>query len=1131
MQESYRQKSSPLKLILAFVLILSGAASIFLFPRQISGFPISRSLWVIVEAVENFLLAALFLLHLLFAFRHHSRENLWLALATFSFGLQNGLRFYFSPAANSANSPLEFHLLSFGFGAFLLLLFIFAASLAEGRFLAIENRKKNSLLFFAGALILQAAAVAIFYFIKKYFLFQIEKFHLHQIVAAVGLLVSVLLIWKYARNYIRNGLFPDYWRSVAMLFFAVVFAIISFASARESTFFFSQLATVLGLLCLAWILFVENYKYLEEEQELRYRAEQKFVETERELAKWQRRLQLPGVGFCELERDGRFVFANETLAQWLGVRTENLIGGDFQKFLAPDSRQEFETIVLKNKPNFIRLDLKLKEKSRKTIPVKVIVSTADNGWLLAIVENEKELLQREELKTYTAKLEEEARARTQDLQQRQDELEKVRRFYETLLGGMRDIVLVVNRQGNCTYINPYGRDLLGYEAKQLTGKRLPNFFADVNKLHKNYGDAMRVELRDYEAPVKTRAGKTIAVSWNVRFLFDENKKNIGAMCVGRELAEAKALREQLELQQGTLKSLVAERTRELEKRAAELLEILSFDEKLSLESMPEKVLTEACQTIRRLGWGQVIFSLKSDSGHPFKIAAYAGISKNSIREFARKRPFLFQGAEIYLSKKNQLGESYLIKFKNKKAIAAFEVGESWADEMALISPVAIEGRIFGFLSAFQPKEKRIPNEQFVRTLEICARKAAVHYRNYKLLKSALERAKQTDKSSRFKTDFFHVMAHELRTPLNSIVSLTDVLLSELSGDLSPDQEKQLLIIRQNSDELLKLINNILDLARSDSGKLTLEEHYFSLENLLERILKSIRPLCGRKNLKLIVKHDQRTPKFLFSDEEKIERIITNLLSNAVKYTQRGKIIFDVNFNKNKKMLQIRVQDSGVGMSQSELKEIFAAYQRVDSFQRKKIKGTGLGLAITKRFLNLLNAKIDVDSKPGKGTTFQVQIPVRDFSEHFADRTAVGSSETPTKKRVGKKTRTDSRATVLMVDDNPDNQFAVESILSGRGYRTFFASNGKQGVKLAKKVNPDIILMDMLMPEMDGYQATKKIRSQKNMAKVPIIAITAKTAAEDKNRALKAGCNAYLSKPFSMERVIQTIEKWTGKANG
>jgi CheY-like chemotaxis protein/anti-sigma regulatory factor (Ser/Thr protein kinase) len=269
---------------------------------------------------------------------------------------------------------------------------------------------------------------------------------------------------------------------------------------------------------------------------------------------------------------------------------------------------------------------------------------------------------------------------------------------------------------------------------------------------------------------------------------------------------------------------------------------------------------------------------------------------------------------------------------------------------------------------------------------------------------------------------------------------------------------------------------------------------------------------------------------LFSDGEKIERIILNLLSNAVKYTSRGKIVWGIGFNKSKKIFQIRVQDSGIGMSEEEIKKIFAAFSRVDSFQKSKISGTGLGLAITKRFVDLLGGKIEVQSKQGKGTIFQVKIPVKDFSDSIASVKSAknGKAHHASEK---KPTKGQNAGTVLIVDDNPDNQYAVEYILSSRGYRAFFAADGKQGIKMAQKIMPDVILMDMFMPKMDGYEATQKIRGMKKLSSVPIIAMTAKTREEDENRALKSGCNDYLSKPFTTEQVIQTIEKWIGKKNG
>ncbi len=1123
------QKSIVYKLISRFFLFLIAALVIYKILNSHSQIFSVAGSGQIVEVIFNFLLLILLAMHLYFAFRRHARENLWLALGAGFFLLQNALRLFYSPENISGTLLNKFHLLAIAIAFLLFLLSWLVSAFFWQKTIAVEKRRRSFLLFaLAGIFLLLVSAEIFFQISLRYYNYFFKNFSLQQIFALAGIGVASFIFFRNFRVFFKTENTHFLNNLIALLFFASSLGFIYFSDKLNSAFLAAESNAVFGLLILCWSLFLENNQFLLEEQELRYRVEQQLVEKERLLQLWQERVDLAGAGFCEISESGTIIFANKGFAHWLKTSPKNLSGKKLIDFLDAQSQEQFRNDVLESKESERQLDLKLQVKSRKLIPIKLVARRTKNGWLIISLENEAESLRREQLQDYTSNLEAQIQQRTRDLQEQKTELEKVRKFYETLLGAMTEIVMVVNRKGNCTYINPYGQKLLGFEAKKLTGKRLPNFFDDVNKLQRNYGDAIQMELRDYEAPVKSRDGRKILISWNVRYLFDEDGKNIGAMCIGRDVDEKKAAQQKLQQEHDLLKKEFAQKTQEFNRKTEWINAILALDEKISDRKTPEKYLQLTAQILRKMGWQKVVISQKSEDKDKFKIISYAGISKNNIRDFVRHRPFLYQGVESYFSEQNKMGRSYLIDFMSEK-IPSLSAA-SWNDSLALVIPIEIKNEFSGFITLFQPTENKIPAQESVDLFEAAAKKGIINYIDFKKFQTTLQELKELEQSSRLRTDFFTIMAHELRTPLNSIISLTDVLISDSETNLSQEKSKQLAAIRRNGEALLNLINNILDLAKSESGKLALSEHYFSLHRLTEKITDFISPLCRNKGLSLIFKPD-KLPKYLFSDEEKIERIILNLLSNAVKYTERGKIVWGLSFDEKRKTLKIRIKDSGAGMSKNEINEIFQAFKRQDSFQKSKVSGTGLGLAITKRFLDLLNGKIDVQSKSGKGTTFLVSIPVRDFSDKTLSENIGDSKNAAFREKAPKKSGTKSAVKILMVDDSSENQFAVESILSDKGYQLFFADDGKQGVKLARKIQPDLILMDMMMPEMNGYEATKKIRSQKRLANVPIIAITAKSATEDKNQALKAGCNDYLSKPFSMKQILETIEKWTGSPDG
>ena len=320
------------------------------------------------------------------------------------------------------------------------------------------------------------------------------------------------------------------------------------------------------------------------------------------------------------------------------------------------------------------------------------------------------------------------------------------------------------------------------------------------------------------------------------------------------------------------------------------------------------------------------------------------------------------------------------------------------------------------------------------------------------------------------------------------------------------------------------------MSKIDAGRLELNFTYFSLAQVVNKNIESIRPLCQRKKLKLDLKLDKKLPEFIFSDQDKIGQVLTNILGNAIKFTERGKIVVTVKPENRGKQLHFSISDTGIGMSKAEIAKIFQSYQQLEHTDRRRFEGTGLGLSISKQMWTLLGGKIDVESKKGKGTTFYLTLPLKkELSEKeqlLAKSIPVQSrGEASQKPKVQK--GSSRKNLILLVDDNRDNQYAVKFILEDKGYRVVFARDGAEGIQKAMKLKPDLILMDMMMPKVDGYQATQKIRSYKTLKNVPIIAMTAKSPQEDKRRAIKAGCNEYLPKPFNLEDILKKVEKYLG----
>jgi CheY-like chemotaxis protein/anti-sigma regulatory factor (Ser/Thr protein kinase) len=253
--------------------------------------------------------------------------------------------------------------------------------------------------------------------------------------------------------------------------------------------------------------------------------------------------------------------------------------------------------------------------------------------------------------------------------------------------------------------------------------------------------------------------------------------------------------------------------------------------------------------------------------------------------------------------------------------------------------------------------------------------------------------------------------------------------------------------------------------------------------------------------------------------------LTNLLSNGVKFTERGKITLTVTTGDRGRKMNIYVKDTGIGIDKNDLENIFQPFRQSENQDRLQKKGTGLGLSISRQIWQMLGGEISVESKKGRGTTFHLQLPLKEVGEEEIKTTPKISiaDKSDQAKRIQK------NSSRRLVDDNQDNQYAVKFILEDKGYNVSFASNGAEGIKKALREKPSLILMDMMMPGIDGYQATKKIRLNKDLNKTPIVAMTAKTKAEDKGKALAAGCSDYLSKPFTMDDIINKVHQWIGTA--
>jgi signal transduction histidine kinase/CheY-like chemotaxis protein len=388
----------------------------------------------------------------------------------------------------------------------------------------------------------------------------------------------------------------------------------------------------------------------------------------------------------------------------------------------------------------------------------------------------------------------------------------------------------------------------------------------------------------------------------------------------------------------------------------------------------------------------------------------------------------------------------------------------------------------------------------------------------------LQATQEAEKASKTKSEFLSNMSHELRTPLSGIIG-TMQLLSQSS--LKSNQIKLLQVIEDSSSQLLDIVNDLLDLNKVESRKIHLDIVPFDLNQLIIELVELYRPLVEKRGLRLISTIDLPYATLFYGDPVRIKQILINLLSNAIKFTSTGDICIKVGTSEPRtdKLFQIQfsIIDTGIGMNESTRVNIFRSFFQADATSSRKFGGSGLGLTIAKKLVELMGGMIEVNSKEGKGSEFNVYISLPRSNEGIAQpeispatsqsKTYIQSSEPLNTRRNG--------IPILLVEDNAINQEITRIMLENAGYSVDVANNGLEALERSRKNKFAVILMDCQMPELDGYETTKRLRSIGSLT--PIIALTAHALKEDQARCLDAGMNSYLSKPFLEADLIAKVD--------
>jgi PAS domain S-box-containing protein len=400
-----------------------------------------------------------------------------------------------------------------------------------------------------------------------------------------------------------------------------------------------------------------------------------------------------------------------------------------------------------------------------------------------------------------------------------------------------------------------------------------------------------------------------------------------------------------------------------------------------------------------------------------------------------------------------------------------------------------------------------------------------------------EKAKELKRADEIKTHFLSNLSHEFRTPLNSIFALSQLLLDHVDGALTGEQEKQVNFIRQAANSLMDLVNDLLDLAKIRAGKIEVHPMEFDAVHLFSALRGMMRSLQVNPEVALVFEEPESIPP-LYNDEAKVSQILRNFISNALKFTERGEVRVSARHDPGSATVTFTVSDTGVGIAPQYQGRIFEEFTQLENPAQSQFKGTGLGLPLCRELAELLGGRIELESEPGVGSKFSVTVPVR-----YAGRSEVREVK-PTQPYgagvvdIGPGRPRSSRAmpqySILIIDNEPMARYVLASFFKDQNCVTYEAQNGAEGLRMAREIKPQLVLLDLYMPDMSGYDVLDLLKVDSEMHRIPVAIVTSASLSDQQRRNLERQTCAILSKSAlsreCMSRLMETVRREAERRN-